>query len=141
MAAESGRATTPEEARRRHTAASLLAASAAAVGLGLTLAAADDPEAGAGPAPPTFRLDPNTAPPGVLASLPGLGPARVAALLAARAARPFDAPEDIERRVKGVGPATLRMLRPYLRFELTGSERTGTTTARTRSRSRSSPGP
>lgn len=64
-----------------------------------------------------LRVDPNTAPPEVLMALPDLGPARVAAILEARRVAPFRSPEDLDRRVRGIGPAILRGLLPYLRFD------------------------
>lgn len=68
-------------------------------------------------APLLLRVDPNTAPPGVLASLPRLGPTRVSALVEAREERAFHSPEDLQHRVKGIGPVTLHLIRPHLRFE------------------------
>jgi competence protein ComEA len=62
-------------------------------------------------------VDPNTAPPAVLASLPKLGPALVERIVAARAEAPFQSLEDLDDRVKGIGPATIAALRPHLRFE------------------------
>lgn len=85
-------------------------------GLGLILGLAPADFERKEPAP-ILRVDPNTAPAGVLACLPRLGPTRVAALLAARRQQPFDSPGDLEHRVKGIGPATLAVLRPHLRFE------------------------
>ena len=73
--------------------------------------------AGRGGPPPVLKIDPNTAPVTLLTILPALGPARAAAIVEERAARPFESPEDLERRVKGIGPATLERIRPYLRFE------------------------
>lgn len=60
------------------------------------------------------RVDLNTAPRAVLLALPRLGPQRVDAILAERAIEPFEALEDLDRRVKGLGPATIRALAPYL---------------------------
>lgn len=68
---------------------------------------------------PALKLDPNVAPREVLAALPMLGPARVAAIEAARADAPFRSAEDLDRRVKGIGPATIAELRPFLRFDTT----------------------
>jgi DNA uptake protein ComE-like DNA-binding protein len=56
------------------------------------------------------RLDPNREPAEVLALLPGLGPARAAALVSAR---PLCSLADVDR-VPGIGPATLRQLAPRL---------------------------
>ena len=63
-----------------------------------------------------LRVDPNLAPRRVLLALPGLGPARVAAIESARAASPFRSLADLDRRVKGIGPATAASLEPHLRF-------------------------
>ena len=62
-------------------------------------------------------IDPNSAPIGVLSALPGLGPVRLQAIEEARKARPFASLEDLDRRVRGVGPATAREIAPYLRFD------------------------
>ncbi len=67
--------------------------------------------------PPTLRLNPNTAPPEALLALPGIGPVRLAAITTARDERPFDTPDDLDRRVPGIGPKTLDRLIPHLRFD------------------------
>jgi competence protein ComEA len=70
------------------------------------------------PAPtPRLRIDPNTAPAPALAALPEIGPTRASAILRAREDAPFASGLDLERRVKGIGPATLRKIEPYLRFD------------------------
>lgn len=58
------------------------------------------------------KLDPNREPAEVLALLPGVGPARAAAIVAAR---PHCSLVDIDR-VPGIGPATLRALSKFLAF-------------------------
>jgi competence protein ComEA len=63
-----------------------------------------------------LRVDPNVAPRQVLLALPGLGPARVAAIEAARSSSPFRSLGDLDRRVKGIGPATAASLESHLRF-------------------------
>src|SRR5947209_2601986 len=70
----------------------------------------------AGPAAPAPRLivDPNSAPPQVLGALPKLGPALVGRIVAARDAAAFRSLDDLDDRVRGIGPATLASLRPYL---------------------------
>jgi competence protein ComEA len=87
--------------------------------LALGLLASSRPAMPAGPpAPvPDLVVDPNTAPPEVLAALPKVGPALLRRLLAARAERPFRSLDGLDRRVRGVGPATLAALRPHLRIE------------------------
>jgi type II secretory pathway component PulK len=64
-----------------------------------------------------LRMNANTAPRALLLALPQMGPARVAAILAARAKAPFHSAEDMARRVRGIGPATQELLRPYLLFD------------------------
>ena len=66
---------------------------------------------------PTLQVDPNTAPPEVLSALPRLGPVLVRAILEAREEAPFQSLEDLDARVRRVGPATVAALRPYLRFK------------------------
>ena len=51
-------------------------------------------------------IDPNRADAATLESLPGIGPARARAILAARGSRPFRRVEDLER-VPGIGSRTL----------------------------------
>ena len=85
----------------------------AAVPLALRFAWADP---GDSPQPegwPPLVVDANTAPVPVLEALPGIGPA-----LAGRIdqARPFRSLDDLDRRVKGIGPAKASGLRPFLRF-------------------------
>jgi competence protein ComEA len=62
-------------------------------------------------------LDANTAPPQVLSALPTLGPTLVGRWAAARAERPISSLDDARRRVRGLGPASLARLAPYLRFK------------------------
>jgi competence protein ComEA len=65
-------------------------------------------------------VDPNTASPEVLSALPKLGPALVGRLVAAREEAPFRSLDDLDARVRGIGPATLAALRPYLLIEPSG---------------------
>ena len=71
------------------------------------------------PTPPQIALvvDPNTAPPAVLMALPRLGPALVGRIVTQRDIEPFDSIEDLDRRVKGIGPATIKSIRPFLKVE------------------------
>jgi competence protein ComEA len=85
--------------------------------------ATDDPARAA----PQLVVDPNTARPEVLATLPRLGPALVGRIIAARGQAPFRSLDDLGSRVRGIGPATLEPLRPYFRFDAPESE---TATAR-----------
>lgn len=48
-----------------------------------------------------------------LQRLPGVGPVMAGAIVAARAARPFESVNDLDR-VKGIGPKTLDRLRPFV---------------------------
>jgi competence protein ComEA len=58
-------------------------------------------------------LDPNRADARALQALPGIGPARAAAIVAERGRRPFRDVADL-RRVPGIGPVTLRRIDPWL---------------------------
>ena len=62
-------------------------------------------------------VDPNDAPPAVLMALPRLGPALVGRIVAQREIEPFDSIEDLDHRVKGIGPATIKSIRPFLKVE------------------------
>lgn len=86
---------------------------ASAAGLGFSRDESPDPQF------PPLRVDPNVAPREVLAALPMLGPARVAAIEAARKVTPFKSVDDLDRHVKGIGPATIDALKPFLRFDTT----------------------
>ncbi len=66
------------------------------------------------PEPITLRIDPNTAPLAVLETLPRIGPAMAGRIVEAR---PFADLDDLDRRVRGIGPATREAIRPYLHFE------------------------
>jgi competence protein ComEA len=81
----------------------------------------------ASPPPSGVEVDLNSAPTMVLLALPGLGPSRVERILAARADRPFDSLEDVERRVKGIGPATIGGIRPWARVAPPGHRASPTT--------------
>jgi hypothetical protein len=59
------------------------------------------------------RLDANRADGLALEALPGIGPARAAAILRSRADRPFARVADLER-VHGIGPRTLARIAPWL---------------------------
>lgn len=74
------------------------------------------------PLAPGERLDPNRAPVEELRRLPGVGPARAEAIVAARSAEPFRIAEDLVR-VRGIGPASLDRLRPHLVLEGESADR------------------
>jgi DNA uptake protein ComE-like DNA-binding protein len=70
---------------------------------------------GAAKGPPT-PLDPNTAPLDSLQLLPGVGPVLAARIAAAReGGAVFRQPSDL-LAIKGIGPASLARLAPFLRF-------------------------
>jgi competence protein ComEA len=69
------------------------------------------------PMPVGWRVDPSTASQAELSMLPGVGPSLARAIILERSARgPFRSVDDLER-VKGIGPARLAALRPWLRVE------------------------
>ncbi len=89
---------------------------AAAVGLALgrrELSRGGDPVA----TESELRLDPNKATPEALAALPHIGPTLARRIAEAQADGPFRSPADLRARVRGIGPATLAQIEPYLRFE------------------------
>ncbi len=76
------------------------------------------------PVPPQIlRLDPNNAPRSLLLALPAIGPSRAAGIIEARDIAPFETVDEIDDRVKGIGPATLGAIEPYLRID-SGSTQT-----------------
>ncbi len=60
-------------------------------------------------------IDPNVADASTLEALPGIGPARAAAVVAGRAQGSYDTPRDL-LRVPGIGPVTLRRANAWLAF-------------------------
>jgi len=66
-----------------------------------------------------LRLDVNRADAASLTALPGIGPVRAQALVAARAQGAFCSAEDLER-VRGIGPVTAARLAPHLDFPCSG---------------------
>jgi competence protein ComEA len=74
------------------------------------------------PLAPRLVVDLNSAPPEVLQALPHLGPATVARIVEARRAAPFRSLDDLGRRVRGIGPATVGSLRPFLSVEPADAE-------------------
>lgn len=64
-----------------------------------------------------LKLDPNTATAEALTALPSIGPTLARRIVDAQADGPFRSPEDIRARVRGIGPAILAQIEPYLRFE------------------------
>jgi len=107
IAGEAGPPAPPPAAADSSRAPEVPGGGAAPAGPGRTPAAADDPGEG---------VDPNQADVEELTTLPGIGPALAARIVADRAARgPYRAPEDL-LRVPGIGPATLARIRDRLRF-------------------------
>jgi competence protein ComEA len=89
-----------------------------ATALGLSLAWASIDQA-PGPLPlPTLEVDANSAPPAVLGALPGIGPVLANRIVEARSFRTLD---DLDRRVKGIGPVKVAGLKPFLRFGPAGA--------------------
>jgi hypothetical protein len=71
-----------------------------------------------GPARRLFDLpiDPNRADAVTLETLPNIGPARARAIIEERGRRPFTSPDDLQR-VRGLGPARVAALLPFLAIE------------------------
>ena len=66
-------------------------------------------------AAPPLVVDANTAPRAVLEALPRVGPVLAGRIVAAREDEPFRSLDDLDRRVRGIGPVTIAALRPFLR--------------------------
>jgi competence protein ComEA len=82
-----------------------------------TPTSADSPSSDAVRAPPTSVVNINSASAEELERLPGIGPARARAILQLRAQRTrFKRIEEL-LRVKGIGRATFRKLRPMLSLD------------------------
>ena len=66
-------------------------------------------------------IDPNTASAASLRRLPQIGPALARAIITARqqpaGGRPFTDLDDLQHRVRGIGPKTAHLLAPYLAFD------------------------
>ena len=69
-----------------------------------------------------LRLDPNRADRASLEALPGIGPARAAAIETERCRRPFASVAELER-VPGIGPRSLARLEPWLAVEVPAQAR------------------
>jgi hypothetical protein len=89
---------------------------AAAIGLGFSGRGVEESHGAAVGRVPDLRLDPNTAPPEVLAALPHVGSALVDRWVRAREERPLRSLEDARTRVRGLGVATLDQIGPYFDF-------------------------
>jgi len=97
-------------------AARVLLSVLAALGAAGLLYAARESGRSAAPPPPTLVVDLNTAPREVLGALPRLGPVLVERIVAAREEAPFRSLDDFDARVRGIGPATVAALRPFVRI-------------------------
>ncbi len=96
----------------------LLAAVAIAAAISLAAGRAGQPRAGQRTRVASdLVLDMNTASPQALAALPHVGPTLARRIAEARADGPFRSPEDLRARVRGIGPATLAQIAPYVRIE------------------------
>jgi Helix-hairpin-helix motif len=102
------------EATRRVLAAIVFIA---ALGLGIASRSAAPGPVKENPQLVALRLDPNTAPPEVLAALPHVGPKLVREWMNARSEGRIISLEDAQSRVMGLGPATVSQIAPYLAFE------------------------
>ncbi len=106
---------------------------AVAMGTGLVLCGAealsrrwarDGAAPSPGPAVPVHRVDLRTAGVDELRLLPGVGPRLAERIAAERAARgPFASPEDVDRRVPGIGPARVRSWRGRIEEPRAGGRR------------------
>jgi Helix-hairpin-helix motif len=117
--ADPGTPPTGREGTRRVVAAVVFAA---ALGLGIASRSAAPGPARENLRAPELRLDPNTAPPEVLAALPHVGPKLVREWVKARSEGRFISLEDAQSRVMGLGAATVGQIAPYLAFESAGRE-------------------
>jgi Helix-hairpin-helix motif len=96
------------------------------VALALTFASTSVPEPNATIVKaPDLLLDLNTVPPPVLGTLPHVGQSLTRQIVAARKLRPITSLDDAGSRVRGLGPATLAQIAPYLRFVPSAYERIG----------------
>ncbi len=93
----------------------LLIVVAGALAPGLALVAGDRPRDVLEVRP--LVVDPNSVPAAVLGALPGIGPVKAAAIVAAREQEPFRSMADLDKRVKGIGPVTAAALKPFFRFD------------------------
>ena len=64
----------------------------------------------------SLTINPNTANAGLLEALPRIGPTTAGRIIEEREIRPFRDLDDLDTRVKGVGPATRASIEPFLVF-------------------------
>ena len=95
----------------------VLAVAAIAAAVGLVCGGGSLPRSAADVVPaPELCVDVNVVPAAVLDTLPHFGQTLVRQVVAAREMRPITSLEDAGRRVRGLGPATLAKIAPYVRF-------------------------
>jgi competence protein ComEA len=94
----------------RVCAAGLLAAAMMLAAGGQAAAAPGSPPAAAAAAEAAGKVDVNSASAAELASLPGIGDSKAAAIIAEREKKPFASVDDLER-VRGIGARTVEDLR------------------------------
>lgn len=63
-----------------------------------------------------IKLDANSAEAAELEALPGIGPVLAGRIAEARALGPFRSMEDLDLRVRGIGPAIRARIEPFLSF-------------------------
>lgn len=68
------------------------------------------------PLRPTLVVDPNTCPVEVLQALPRLGPVLASRIVTERELKPFRTVDELDARIRGIGPVTLAAIRPFLRI-------------------------
>jgi competence protein ComEA len=94
----------------------------------LDLAALEEASRAAKPparGPPAAPIDPNRATPRELEQLPGVGPATAARIVEERERAPFASLADLQRRVRGVGPALAGRLAPHVTLPAGGARGPG----------------
>lgn len=89
---------------------SMMVAAALLLAAGSAAAATAPPASPASPVESSGKVDVNSASAAELASLPGIGDSKAAAIIAEREKKPFASVDDLER-VRGIGARTVEDLR------------------------------